>query len=146
MKCISACKCERLCGCGFVSRRPGSGLQCVELHGRVSGEGLGLHTVKIRRSMTRKLICGVEGGELANLTPDSLLSSILSLILGRTCPIDKHEQMALLNMKEKVRGGTESIFPLYFLSEVCKHVCICPEERGSNEVTPVALTRVLIQR
>lgn len=32
------------------------------LHGQVRGEGLGLHTVRIRRLMTLNLICGVEGG------------------------------------------------------------------------------------
>lgn len=31
--------------------------------------GIGLHTAKVRRSMTRKLICGDEN-EPANLTPD----------------------------------------------------------------------------
>lgn len=64
-----------LCGRELVFRRPGSGLQCVELHGRVSGESIGLHAVRIRCSMARKLICGVEG-EAANLTPVSLFSAI----------------------------------------------------------------------
>lgn len=44
--------------------------------------GIGLHTVKIRRPVTRKLICGVGWNEegrtpAKNLTPDSLFSSIL---------------------------------------------------------------------
>lgn len=40
VKCICACIGEHLCGRELVLRRPWSGLQCVELHGRVSGEGL----------------------------------------------------------------------------------------------------------
>lgn len=52
--------CEHLCGMELVFRRPGSGLQCVVLHGRVSGEVL-VHTVNIRSLVTWKLICELEG-------------------------------------------------------------------------------------
>lgn len=61
LKCICLCLCEHLCGRKLVFRSPGSGLQCVELHGEVSGGGIGLHSVNIRYSNTQKLICCVEG-------------------------------------------------------------------------------------
>lgn len=51
--------CEHLCGLELVVRCPGSGLLCVVLHGRVSGEVL-VNTVNIRGLVTWKLICELE--------------------------------------------------------------------------------------
>lgn len=75
----------------LVFRNPGSGLQCVELHGQVSGGGIGLHSVNIRYSNTQKLICCVEGEAYK---PDARfpflsISLILSFILGKTCQINE---------------------------------------------------------
>lgn len=64
--------------------------------------GIGLHTVKIRRPVTRKLICGVgwnEEGRTPAKKPDARFSFLLHpplrlLSLVEVRPIDEHEQMA----------------------------------------------------